>query len=262
IRGNSAKPSASVWPSMTRARTPSTMLCTRGFSVCCETARSASSRGSPARASVASCRVNSARSPGDTRRARLKERWRLASFSATSVTETGSSCCSRSCWRIWRGVSPSRMPLRSRPPASRAVYSNAPNSILARDAQYFLDGGFAAQHPGAAVVADRGRGDARVAVDLLLRDAVVNHGAHGVIDDDQLVDARAAAIAAGGVATRSIQRGGGLVGPQVEEAPLVLARLERLLAIRAQHAHHASAPVRRSGSRTAGTARSPCRADA
>src|ERR1700731_1019218 len=208
---------------MTRGRTPSTMLCTRGFSVCCETASSASSSGSPARASVASCRVNSARSPGDTRRTRLKERWRLASFCATSVTETGSSCCSRSCWRIWRGVSPSRMPLRSRPPASRAVYSNAPNSILARDAQYFLDGGFAAQHLDAAVVADRGRGGPRVALDLLLRGAVVDHGAHGVVGHDELVDARAAAIGAGGVASRaapraaggvtarSIERGGGLV---------------------------------------------------
>src|ERR1700730_1268101 len=182
--------------------------------------------------------MNSARSARDTR-ARLKERWRLASFSATSVTETGSSCCSRSCWRIWRGVSPARMPLRSRPPASRAFYSNAPNSILARDAQYFLDGGFAAQHLDAAVVADRGRGGPRVALDLLLRGAVVDHGAHGVVGHDQLVDARAAAIAAGGVTSRSIQRGGGLVCLQVEEAPLVLARLERLLAVRAQHAHQA-----------------------
>src|SRR2546421_11416630 len=215
------------------------MLCTRGFSVCCETASSASSSGNPARASVASCRVNSDRSVGETRRTKLKERWRRASFVQTSVTETGSSCCSRSSWRMWRGVSPSRMPLRSRPPLSRAVYSNAPMvelaesrlrrfqrryasaaldpgakgvafappgqvagaalsaedasasldsgakgvafappgqvagaaaSVFARDTQHFLDRGFAAQHPGAAIVADRGRAEPRVALDLLLPD--------------------------------------------------------------------------------------------
>src|SRR5207237_5474714 len=69
-------------------------------------------------------------------------------------------------------------------------------SVFARDTQHFLDRGLAAQHLGAAVVADRGRERPRVALDLLLRDAVVDHGAHGVTDHDQLVDPRSAAIAA------------------------------------------------------------------
>src|SRR5881275_3310713 len=262
---------------MTRARTPSTMLCTRGFSVCCETASSASSRGRPARASVASCRVNSARSAAETRRARLKVRCRRASFLATSVTETGSRCCSRSSWRMWRGVSPSRMPLRSRPPLSRAVYSNAPMvelaesrlrrfqrryasaaldpgakgvafappgqvagaaaSVFARDTQHFLDRGLAPQHLDAAVIADRGRAEARMAVELLLGDAVVDHGAHGVIDHDELVDPGSAPIAAAAVASGPVKRRRRLVRRQVEEPPLVLARLKRLLAIGVQHPH-------------------------
>src|SRR5205823_14927835 len=104
-------------------------------------------------------------------------------------------------------------------------------SIFARDTQHFLDRGLAAQHLGAAVGADRGRAEPRVALDLLLRDTVVNHGAHGVIDHDQLVDARAAAIAAGGVPARAVQRGQGLVGAQVEEPALGLTRLEGLLAV-------------------------------
>jgi len=43
------------------------MLCTRGFSVCCDTARSASFERRPARTRVASCRVKSARSAGEMR---------------------------------------------------------------------------------------------------------------------------------------------------------------------------------------------------
>src|SRR5947207_1562257 len=142
---------------------------------------------------------------------------------------------------MWRGVSPSRMPLRSRPPLSRAVYSNAPivrlaesrlrrfqrryasasldpgakgvafappgqvagaASVFARDTQHFLDRGLAPQHLDAAVVADRGRAEARVAVELLLGDAVVDHGAHGVIDHDELVDPGSAPIAADRKSTR------------------------------------------------------------
>src|SRR5690242_10527578 len=224
---------------MTRARTPSTMLCTRGFSVCCETASSDSSSGSAARTSVASWRVKSARSVGETRRIRLKERWALASLWATSATVTGSSCCSRSSWRMWRGVSPSRMPLRSLPAASRAVYSNAPKSILARDPQDFLEGRIAAQHAGAAVVADGGRAEARMALDLVLRLAVVDHVAHRIVDHDELVDAGAAAIAAGRVAARPVERGGGVAGTEVEQPPLALAGLEGLLGVGIQDPHQA-----------------------
>jgi hypothetical protein len=47
---------------MTRERTPATTLRTRTFSLCCETASSASSSGMPERTSVDSWRVSSARS--------------------------------------------------------------------------------------------------------------------------------------------------------------------------------------------------------
>src|SRR5579863_89718 len=255
---------------MTRARTPSTMLCTRGFSVCCETASRASSSGSPARTRVASWRVKRVRSAVDTRLRRLKERWRLASFCATSLTATGRSCCSRKSCRMWRGVSPSRMPVRSLPPASSAVYSNAPMfvywlkspaassadigcvsacqrrgfgtlrgrkspepvlSIFTRNTQHLFNGGFAAQHAGAAVIADGGGRGAGMALDLLLRGAVMDHGAHGVIRDDQLVDTRAAAVAAGGVTAGTVEHRRGFVRLEVKEAPLVLPGLEGLLGI-------------------------------
>ena len=40
-----------------------------------------------------------------------------------------------------------------------------------------------------------------MALELLLAGAVVDHGAHRVVDHDQFVDAGAAAIAVAGVAT-------------------------------------------------------------
>src|ERR1700733_4957709 len=194
---------------MTLARTPSTMLCTRSFSVCCETASKDSSSGNPAFTSVASCRVNNARCVADTRRARDREKLRLCDFSCsdTALTLTGSNCRSRSSWRTWRAVSPSSMPRLSRPPGSTAVYSNAPMGqlILARDTQDFLQRRLPAQHPRPTVIADGGGQGARVALQILFRGAVVNHGAHMVIDHDQFVDAAAAAVAVLAV-SRPIQR--------------------------------------------------------
>src|SRR5580704_4454782 len=180
---------------MTLARTPSTMLCTRSFSVCWETASRDSSSGSPAFTSVASCRVNKARCVAETRRAREKLRFCDFSCSDTALTVTGSNWRSRSSWRTWRAVSPSRMPRLSRPPGSTAVYSKAPmpQLVLARDTQDFLQRRLAAQHPGTTVIADGGGQDAGVALQVLFRRAVVNHGAHVVIDHDQFVDAAAAA---------------------------------------------------------------------
>src|SRR5579863_10161986 len=174
------------------------MLCTRGFSVCCDTASRDSSSGRPARTRVASWRVKSERSAGATRRTKLNDRWRFASFCATSLTVTGRSCRSLSSWRMWRGVSPSRTPLRSLPALSSAMYSKAPMarrqcSIFPGDPQHFLDGRLAAEDSGAPVVADgRGR-EAGMALELLLAHSVVDHRAHAVVHHDQLVDPRAAA---------------------------------------------------------------------
>src|SRR5882757_1188942 len=225
---------------MTRVRTPITILCMRGLSVCCETASKDSSRGSPARTSVASWRVKRDRSAADRRRPMLKDFWRVASFCATSLTATGSNCLSRSICRIWRGVSPSRMPLCSLPPASSAVYSNAPKSILARDSQHFLERRLTAQDLGAAVVTDRGSRLAGVTLELLLAHAVMDHCAHGVIHHDELVDAGPTAItAARRVSPGAVEYRRGIIGPQVEEAALIFARLEWLLGFGAEHAHQA-----------------------
>src|SRR5581483_11396879 len=63
-------------------------------------------------------------------------------------------------------------------------------SVLTRDAQDFLDGRLPAQDPRPAVIADRRCGLARVAFELLLAGPIMDHGAHGVIDQDELIDAR------------------------------------------------------------------------
>src|SRR3984885_3237156 len=115
------------------------------------------------------------------RRRRPKALCCLASVCDPSDTLTGRSCRSRSNWRMWRGVSPSRTPLRSRPLGSRAVYSNAPMAerlVLARDAQDFLHGGLAAQNLRAPIVPNRRGHRARIALELMLRRAVMDHGAH------------------------------------------------------------------------------------
>src|SRR5207237_5093907 len=77
--------------------------------------------------------------------------------------------------------------------------AGAAASVFARDTQHFLDRGLAPQHLDAAVIADRGRAEARMAVALLLGDAVVGHVAHGVIDPDGLVDPGSAPVAAAAV---------------------------------------------------------------
>src|SRR5580692_9457894 len=198
---------------MTLERTPSTMLWTRSRSVCCETASSDSSSGKPAFTKVASCRVNRARSVAETRRAREKLRFCDFSCSDTALTVTGSSCRSRSSWRTCRAVSPSRMPRLSRPPGSTAVYSNAPirQLILARDTQDFFERRLAAQHPGTAVITDRGGQGACVVLQVLFGGAIVNHGTHLVIDHHQLVDAAAAAVTVLAVAGAVQRRIGGVV---------------------------------------------------
>ena len=175
------------------------MLWMRGFSDCWETASSASSRGSPAFTSVASWRVSSDRSEADMPRRREKLRSRLASPCLTSATVTGRSCRSRRICRTCLTVSPSTTPFCSRPAVSRAVYSKAPiggadqSSRVTRRTSSMR--GFAAQHLVHAVVANRRCQGARVALELVLGGAVVDHGAHLVIDDDQFVDAGTAAKA-------------------------------------------------------------------
>src|ERR1700677_1653696 len=106
----------------------------------------------------------------------------------------GRSCFSRSSCLTCFGVSPSISPLRSRPWASRATYSNAPILVLAGDAEHFFQGGFARHDLAAPVVADAGAGRARVAFQILFRGSVVDHGAHVIVHRDELVNTGSAAI--------------------------------------------------------------------
>src|SRR4051812_32250537 len=118
-------------------------------------------------------------------------------------------------------------PLRSRPPVSSAVYSNAPiypsrtmvmlsrrnrascrrkwwrglervvtrrffpiHSVFARHAQHFLDRGLALQHLGAPVVADGRCQGTCIALELMLARTIMDHGAELVVDDDELINSR------------------------------------------------------------------------
>ena len=125
---------------------------------------------------------------------------------------------------------------------STAVYSKAPNasasadvrrerrsardgcrSVLACDTQELFERGrrrsITLARPSSRML---GLERARVALELVLAGAVVDHGAHGVVDADQLVDAGAAAIAAAGIVAGPIQAcGGGRIRRQVEQSPLV-----------------------------------------
>ena len=127
---------------------------------------------------------------------------------AASWISIGSSCLSRSSCRTCFGVSPSIRPLRSRPWASSAVYSKAPIRlllVLAGDAQHFFQGRLARHDLAAPVIANAGARGARVALQVLLRGAVMDHGAHVIVDRDQLVDAGAPAIAGARLAARPVQ---------------------------------------------------------
>ena len=72
-------------------------------------------------------------------------------------------------------------PRCSRPGVERNVFEAA-HSLLARDPQHFVDRGDAGEHlarPSSRMPGER----ARVALELVLAGAVVDHGAHGVVDD-------------------------------------------------------------------------------
>src|SRR6185436_12150192 len=139
-------------------------------------------------------------------------------------------------------VSPSRTPLRSRPVASTAVYSKAPNYfalVLARHAQHFFDRRGARQYLRTTVVADAVGHGPCVLLQILLACAVVNHRTHRVIDHHQLVNAGAASEALIAVGAGAIERRGWRRSRQIQQAPLVLAGDIGFLAVRVQHAHQA-----------------------
>jgi len=72
----------------------------------------------------------------------------------------------------------------------------------------------------------RWRHGARIALEVMLCRAVVNHGAHLIIDHDEFVDAGASAIAIAGIAARAVQRGRRFLGGHVQQAPFVFAAVK------------------------------------
>src|ERR1700743_2488203 len=136
----------------------------------------------------------------------------------------GRSCFSRSSCLTCFGVSPSISPLRSRPWASRATYSKAPILVLAGDAEHFFQGGFSRHDLAPAVVADAGAGGACVALELLFGRSGVDHGAHVIVDGDELVNAGTAPIAHARLAARAIELHRPVLRIEIEQAPLIFAR--------------------------------------
>src|SRR5580692_3995183 len=141
----------------------------------------------------------------------------------------GSNCFSRNNCLTCLGVSPSMRPLRSRPWASNAVYSNAPIRcflVLACDAQDLFQGCFARHDLAAAVVTDAGARGACIAFKFLLGRSVVNHGAHMIVDGDEFVDAGAPAIAVAWIAAGPVELHGSAVRIEIQEAAFIFARHE------------------------------------
>src|SRR5690606_24318068 len=76
----------------------------------------------------------------------------------------------------------------------RAVVVGA-HALRRGDPQHLLQRGFAGQDATPAVVVDTGPAGAGVGDHLLLAGALVDHGAHPLVDGDEFVDAGAAAVA-------------------------------------------------------------------
>src|SRR5580704_1452645 len=164
------------------------------------------------------------------RRMKRLRRLCFSSCAAVSWISIGSNCLSRNSCLTCLGVSPSMRPLRSRPWASSAVYSNAPiggfRLVLARHAQDLFQGCFARHDLAAAVVTDAGAGGACIAFKFLFGRSVVNHGAHMIVDGDEFVDAGAPAIAVAWIAAGPVELHGSAVRIEIQEAAFIFARHE------------------------------------
>src|SRR5262245_19901175 len=149
-------------------------------------------------------------------------------------------------------------PLRSRPVVSTAVYSNAPNgqppgvsdrgpagtragrrSILACDTEELFERRRPRHDFGTTVVPDARAQGARVAFQLVLAGAVVDHGPHRVIDADELVNPGTTTIAAAHIVARAEDLWRRRVGRQGEQAPFVFTPDIFLTALGIQYAHQA-----------------------
>ena len=80
-------------------------------------------------------------------------------------------------------------------------------SVGAGNAQYFLESRVALQDATPSVRVDTRRHRAGVLLEILFAGTVVDHRAHRVVDDDQLVDAGAASKAAAVTGGGTVERG-------------------------------------------------------
>src|SRR5260221_12530545 len=212
---------------------------------------------SPARTSVANWRVTSASplrdSPGREKRSRRPD---CAAAARMLSTVSGARPRSRSSDLAWRSVSASITPRVSRPVASSALYSKpdmlavyacAPYSRLIpgsfpRNAQHFLETGFARAYPAPDVQAQAlHAAAARVLAQVGLRGAVVDQAPGFVVDEQQLENPCAALIARERARLAAARGEQGSVRPApipvLEKGLLGAAGLVRAPARRAQPPH-------------------------
>src|SRR5690606_22171114 len=132
-------------------------------------------------------------------------------------TESGSSPRERSAWRALRSLSASILPRSLRPVASTASYwkegmmCSVRRSGVARDARDFLQRRDALLHPALGILVQAAHPALlRRAAQSVLAFVVVDHGAQGVVQYEELVHACAATVSgmpASGAAARVPGRG-------------------------------------------------------
>src|SRR5688572_14419776 len=109
---------------------------------------------------------------------------------------------------------------------------SSPGSVFTRHPQYFLDRRDTGEDFGAAIVANARRERARIALQLVLARPVMNHRAHGVVDEHELVDSGASFESLARVGAWTIESRGLHVLRHVEQPALVVASHVRFLGFR------------------------------
>src|SRR6185503_4574744 len=157
-------------------------------------ALSACATGNPAVSRLAIWRVASASSASEKRRRRNA----VLLVVAVGSTPSGTSPRARSAARAAGALSASTRPFSVRPSASTASKRNDGIDLsLARHAQQLFPGGDAGVDPALAVLGQPAEAARQGELDQpLLAGALMDGGAHRVVDLQQLVDAGAAEVAA------------------------------------------------------------------
>src|SRR6185437_10563363 len=193
---------AKLVPSRTCSRTCVSARLSCSFSICSMSAFSDSKSGMPAPTRVASWRVSTATSEMDGRPMNSKSlmfRLALASAALPSVATVSRTPSFRSAVRRALAFSASRTPFTCLPVPTRIPrYSKTAtippltvdDHVFLRRRQDFFDRGEAPEHLARTVVAHRVHAlRDRGPLDRLRVRALQDEGAHGVVDDEELVDA-------------------------------------------------------------------------